>query len=556
MKLPLVAAICLSSLIAASPAPRRVYPERWVYGVGSLDSDRDLEEVLAVVRTAAAHGLNGLVLTGLDRLDLQPPQYLERLKKLKTECDRNHIEIVPSGFNVGYGGGLLSHDPNLAAALPVKDALFVVHHGEAKLVPDPAPRILNGGLESHAGDRAADYTAQAEPGKLTFIDTDVFHEGRASVRFENFGPPRDGSARIEQSVAVKPYRCYRVRAWIRTQGVAPATLFSIRAYSPDRKRNFSWYEPALAATSEWQEVTAGFNSWFADRVTLSLGIEEGAAGKLWLDDIRIEEVGLLNVVRREGTPVRVRGEKSGTVHEEGRDYARITDPKTDFWFNREGPAIHLPAGSRIREGERLRVDYYHGITIYRDQVGACMSDPKVFAIWRKVFPLIEQQLAPKKWLLALDEVRTGGLCETCRKRNLSTAAMLGDYATQLHRLIRAGNPQAEIYVWSDMFDPNHNSVPDYYLLAGDPTGSWRYLPKDMGIACWYFEKRRESLDHFSKLGFRTLAGAYYDADDLKNPEGWLDALDETPGAVGIMYTTWSKKFGLLGAFGDLLLNRK
>ena len=44
----------------------------------------------------------------------------------------------------------------------------------------------------------------------------------------------------------------------------------------------------------------------------------------------------------------------------------------------------------------------------------------------------------------------------------------------------------------------------------------------------------------------------YDGDTLDNPKGWLEALDGTPGAIGIMYTTWQNKYGLLADFGDNL----
>ena len=54
------------------------------------------------------------------------------------------------------------------------------------------------------------------------------------------------------------------------------------------------------------------------------------------------------------------------------------------------------------------------------------------------------------------------------------------------------------------------------------------------------------------FGFLTLGAAYYDGDDLSNPRGWLDALQVTPGAMGIMYTTWQNKYGLLADFGDLV----
>ena len=63
------------------------------------------------------------------------------------------------------------------------------------------------------------------------------------------------------------------------------------------------------------------------------------------------------------------------------------------------------------------------------------------------------------------------------------------------------------------------------------------------------------LAHFSALGFKTLSGAYYDGDTLENPAGWLEALDRTPGVLGIMYTTWQNKYALLGQFGDLVSKR-
>jgi hypothetical protein len=103
-----------------------------------------------------------------------------------------------------------------------------------------------------------------------------------------------------------------------------------------------------------------------------------------------------------------------------------------------------------------------------------------------------------------------------------------------------------------MLDPNHNARGNYYLVDGDFTGSWNYVPRELGIVCWYYAKRALSLPFFSKLGFRTLAGAYYDGDTLENPQGWLEALGQTPGALGIMYTTWENKYELLGPFGDLL----
>ena len=120
------------------------------------------------------------------------------------------------------------------------------------------------------------------------------------------------------------------------------------------------------------------------------------------------------------------------------------------------------------------------------------------------------------------------------------------------RAITSLEPDAAVYAWSDMLDPNHNAHGDYYMVDGDFSGSWDFVPPELRIVCWRHSTRRASLDFFSARGFRTVAGAYYDGDDLSNPLGWLEALRDTPGAEGIMYTTWQNRYGLLADFGDLV----
>jgi hypothetical protein len=187
-----------------------------------------------------------------------------------------------------------------------------------------------------------------------------------------------------------------------------------------------------------------------------------------------------------------------------------------------------------------------------------MSEPKLYEVWSNQARLVHQAIAPRYYMLNMDEVRTGGSCAACKARHMTMGQIFGDTLTKQFNLLRAVNPQAEVFVWSDMLDPNHNANPErkwYYLAEGTFTDSWKYIPKELNIVCWYYEKRLASLKHFSSLGFHTMAGSYYDADDLENPKGWLEALDATPGASGLLYTTWLNKYDLLPAFGDLVSQR-
>ena len=559
--------ICCAIVVVSAEmlGQSQTYRDRWVYVSTGLDSDRELQRVEGIARTASEHGLNGILLSaGFDAMDLKSPGDLERLSRLKQTCDHLGVEIIPIGFSVGYGGGVLSHDKNLAAGQPVRGALFVAKEHVATFVADPIVKIANGGFEEVVGDAHHPLVPSSEGrrvlpvgftahGVRATLDTTVFHSGKASVRFEDFSGP-EGEVYLAQPLRVHPYRCYRLRAWVKTEGAGPRMAIHLLAVAPDG-RDLSYMEPPLPETSDWHEVIWGFNSWYADHVEFRVGVSDGKAGKVWVDDVAIEEVGLTNVLRRPGTPLKVRNEKTGALYTEGRDFAAISDPQLNFCWDHEGPAIALLPGSRIRPGDRLRVDYYHGTTIYRDQTTIDMSEPAVYELWQRQIPLIEKYIAPKKYFLSMDEVRVGGFCQTCQRRHLSMAQILGDCVTRQYRMIRAANPRAEVYVWSDMFDPNHNAKEKYYLIDGSFDGTWKYIPKDLVIGCWYYEKRDLSLGFFSKLGYRTLGAAYYDADDLENPKGWMESLGRTAGAVGIMYTTWENKYQLLPAFGDLISNQ-
>jgi hypothetical protein len=532
-------------------------------------------DIKNIVKTASQSGLNGMVLAaGLDRLDGRDPEYFERLKQVQQLCKQQDFEIIPIIFSVGYGGSILAEDKNLAAGLPVKDALFVVEnspheigkdlsHGvnQARFVPGTTAKIINPGLEQYEGNRLKGYNFHDRPGEVSFIDTRVFNSGRASLRFEGFGNYEHGHARIMQEVKVDPQRCYRVSCTVRTESLEPEGAFRIMVLSPDG-RNLAPWDPKVPSTSDWRQVTMGFNSMGFDRVRIYLGAWGGQSGRFWIDELRVEEVGLLNVLRRPGTPVTVKDEQTGFIYKEGKDYASIEDPQLNFRFDHEPVAIEILPGSpqdgqahKISNGRRLRVSYYHGMAINSGQVTVCMSEPKVYEIWDRQIRLLHEILAPSRYLLSMDEIRAGGSCQACKKRNMTMAQILGDCITEQVRIIRNVNPQAEVLIWSDMLDPNHNAHANYYLVDGDFNGSWNYVPEDLVIVCWYYDKRAESLAFFSSLGFRTLAGAYYDGDTLDNPSGWLDVLEATPGASGIMYTTWRNKYDLLAPFGNLVTER-
>ncbi len=520
----------------------------WIFG-WQLRSDSDVREVSRVFETASAHGLNGAVISmGLDTLCKKDDDYFRRLEEIRLIAQRRKLELIPAVFSVGYGGAALAHDRNLAAGLPVKDARFVAKGAEARLAGETTTRILNGGFEEYAGHRLKSYRFHDQPGEVSFVDTAQRHGGKASLRMENFTANKHGHGRVMQEIAVVPHRCYRMHLWVKTKNLQPEGCFRVQVLTGSRAlapRQFK-----VPSTSGWRKLTMVFNSLTFERVRLYAGVWKGQAGTFWLDDWSIEEIGPLNVLQRAGTPVQVQNEDGSLTYTEGRDYAPLVDPRfSPSRVDRPAPALRILPGGRIREGQRLRVSWYHALAINRGQITVCMAEPALYEIFDHEARLLAERLRPRRVMLNMDEIRMGGTCAACRNRDM--AALLGECITKQVAILRRHMPGVEVYIWSDMLDPHHNAHGDYYLVDGDFTGSWNHVPKDLIIAVWGGAPRAKSLQFFEEQGFRTMIACYYDAANLDGVRAWMRLARGHRNVTGFMYTPWRKSYDLLGQFGEL-----
>lgn len=527
------------------------YPDRWVWVFGwGLGRDSDVHEIVSLLDRAGKSGFTGAAVSfGLDSLCKRDESYFRRLETVKAACARNHLELIPSIFSVGYGGGILGHNRYLAEGLPVKDALFEVQNNEARLIPDPPVTIQNGGFEEYSGQRFVGWRFHDQPGEVSFVDTQVKHSGKASLRMENFRANQHGHGRVMQEVKVHPYRCYKMTLWVKTENLQPVSAFMVQVLAENRALSPISFD--LPATSEWTKLVLIFNSHKFDLVRVYAGVWGGRSGKFWVDDWSIEEMGPINVLRRPGTPVVVKSEDGATIYEEGRDYKRLEDPNySPYRVDRPAPVLQLSPGSRIQNGQRLRISWYHSQKIHDSQVTVCMAEPELYEIFDHEAALLAKYVNPKKVILSMDEVRMGGTCAACQGRDM--AQLLGECVTKQVQILRKHMPQLEIYIWSDMFDPNHNAHGDYYLVEGDFTGSWKYIPKDLVIAVWGGAPRPKSVQFFAEQGFPILIACYYDAPNLEDVKGWVNLVQGVPNVRGFMYTPWTKKYDLLEGFGQLI----
>lgn len=505
--------LVLFLLAAASPqsaAPEP--PDLWLYYSTNFLVDKNVEEAEKLWTRAARAGYTKILLADskLAKLGDMDKRYFTNLDRAKMIAADLKLELVPAVFHVGYSNSMLWHDPNLAEGLPVKDALFEVKGGEANLVADPPV---------------------AFPAKFGFSDETVaVADGTATVK------DNAKLARFTYTLQLPKYRCYHLSVKIRTEDYTGQP--EIKAIADGR--TLQWQHLGVKKTHEWKDHHVIFNTQDHEKIGIYFGVWGAAKGTLQWKDWRIEEAGLVNVLRRPGAPVTVQG------FTEGKDFERIEDPKLGSHpWKGEYEAWHdpVPIRTKLPDGTKLRVSWYHPAIVYDGQVSACISEPRTLELLRDEARRVKEATGAKSFMMSHDEFRSMNTDEACTKRNLDAGALLAENARQCVKLLEGST----VYVWNDMFDPFHNAVENYYLVRGDLKGSWEGLPREVIIVNWHFGAREKSLPFFAGRGHRQVIAGYYDAPPEQVRE-WMKSAAKVKGVVGVMYTTWQHDFAHLEEF--------
>lgn len=542
------------AIVAALSFQRAMLSYRWVYLQTNFFRPEEVEKAITLVRRAAKAGYNGLVFADskLQNQSPFPDFYRRNVKRVQEEARKVGVEVYPCVLPVGYADSMLFHDPSLVEALPCRDVKFTVHAG--RLEPASEELYQNGDFEYATGDRFAGFAFQDGIGKISFRDTAVKHSGQASLRIENPGTNGEssGNARVMQSLAVQPYHSYLLKAWIKSEAFDHASSVNALSLSPQGK-SLAFAELQVKATQDWQPIQVSFNSQDNREARVYLGVWGGGKGKLWIDDVSVTDAGLLNAVRRPGCPASIKG-LDGTIYVEGQDIERIEDPLAgrtpwpgSYELDHVAPRPKLLPGSRLKEGQEVSLSYYAPVLTLQNQVAICLSEPKTYESMNGEISRVAELLHPAGFFLSHDEIRVINQCAACRARNLSPGQLLADNLRRSVAMIKKVSPNAETFVWSDMFDPSHNAVDDYYMANGSVKGSWEGLPKQTVVVNWNSGKQTESLKFFVGRGNRQVLAGYYDGspDSIK---AWLHEARNVKGVVGVMYTTWQSRYDDLESF--------
>ena len=551
---------------AADPA----MPERWNYIKYNLMGDEGEAKLIEWLTLSKECGCTHILLgeSRMARLvEKQPDVYYERAEKVQKAAKDLGLKLIPIVFHVGYGGKYLYFGGNLMAGLPVRSVPFVVKGGTAEPDPASAPPLANGGFEEADGDKGAGWDGQKFPGTNTFIDTEVKHSGKQSLRISNLDKPAAkgaGAAGVSQTLKVKPFQYYRVSLWGKWDQTYPHLL---NVNSKKAGRNLTptedWF--AKPGPDGWARYEAYFNTLNCDEVTISLGLAS-KPGNVWIDDVKVEPGGLMLIVRRDNVPLVVTTEDAATTYKEGDDFKPVFDSllsekpfKGELDHTHKAAAIELTPNSRIKEGQRVLVSYYHTLQIGEDQHVVSIQEPKLLEIMENDIRYVVKYWPSTGYMMNYDEIRMGGWEPNPGGENLTPGQILARHVKKGYDLIRKYDPKAEVYAWSDMLTPYHNARPFtekgyYWMVNGNWDGSWEGLPKDVIIQDWY-APGIPAFKFFADRGHRQVMCGYYDVkttDDLKaNIHKWMTVSKDSPGVLGLMYTTWKSNYKYMKEYFQL-----
>jgi hypothetical protein len=533
--------LCLAIVIVLAYLKGTKGQELWVYCQTNLLVPQEVQRVEELMKRAKDCGYTHLLIADskFSRLGQLDDRYFRNVERIQSRAAELQLKLVPTVCSVGYSNDILSLNPNLAEALPVRDALYTVRSGRANLQAE-----ANTGLP-----------ALSERRKWGFIDEPFKSEGDTLKA----SPPYSGNVRISKPLKLTPFRHYHVSVQIKTEDFDTPVEIKVLTQAG---RSLNYTNLRTEPSQDWRTHHITFNSLDNSQANLYIGAWGPAKGTLSIRQPIFEECGAVNLVRRTSAPIRIELESTDGKKvplQEGIDFEPWADTmlgnvpyggEYEVWHETPGIQLKRP----LPDGSKLRVSYFHTHIVYDGQVCGTASDAEFEDLLDQQIGRMTKLFPNSDFMMSHDEYRVMGWTQATAS-GLAPDATPGQVLTHNVRhcseRLLSRDPKPSVAVWSDMFDPYHNAVDKYYLVNGSLSGS--QVPESVRIVNWNFGKREESLRHFSQRGHQQILAGYYDSAPGQI-QAWLDTVVDRriTGVQGVMYTTWKRNYSDLEKFAELV----
>ena len=500
---------------------KNTFSKRYFMYHGTLSTQDQLDRLVEIMRHAKHLGYNGMFFASSG-------YSVSIFKSLIQKAKELDMVIIPRNFgpsDIIYEGADLNQ---MLEALPINDSIFYVQNGIAAIKNDENLILPNKDFEDWDQDKIdtqywlKNWTILDNPGTVIRQDNTIAYNGNNSILFKDpsLSNSTYGYQRVMVSMNLKSYKAYEVSFWLKTSNFTVPSSIGIFIYGKNADNSGSvalLRRTCISAknTQDWTKYSFTFTSLSKTKATLYFGlINKGCNyfGNFWLDGANIRELGLCNMVRRSCLPIVVKSYDEKIIYQENIDYIV------------ENGYLVIPFGSSIIEEELLRVSWYLAGDIYGRYATSCHYE--YYNIIEKTLQRLSSYFNnnPYGFLINIDEWAVANWDPCCS--HITAGEYMAETFRKTEEILLAYNPNLEIFVWSDMFDPYHNAIKNYYAVNGSVEGSWEGLSSKTIIVNWDYPKIVESLKFFSEKEHRQILGINDDSDSsLSLTKKWLDGLD-------------------------------
>jgi len=545
--------LCLATLLLGVPQTSVDTSYRWFSLTANLQQPPDLDKAIRTIDAAANDGYNGVVFRdpSLDSLTSISPAYKAALEQAVAEARKNKMEFIPSIAAIGDSENILDRNPSLAESMPCRDVRFTITNGQLK-PSDPVTPVVNGGLETFAGELPTGFTGAHGTDMTMAADNATHHGGAMALRVDGLATALagKGGVSLRQSIAVRPWHQYRLSVWTKATATKGAkVLLNALGAAGQFLNSTEWHN-----TPDWVKNDTVFDSLGESQITMEILVQPLPNAKIWIDDLTLEDVGIMNVTRRDDCPVVIKGD-DGIFYNENIDVAQIADP---FHVAGMGPG-HIDGShaipfavpgtnGRLHEGQTVLMDYYAAVLANGVPV-LCVNEPKSKALIKADIKRVIDLIHPKTLLFDVADVRSLGWDPACEGTGKNGGEMLGGLIRDEEAMAKSFDPSIQIATYGDMFNPSQNSLDQYYLMKSGTTGSLRSVPKDVIIVNGDFAHASQSLTFFAQAGYKQILWGYRDDHDaMAQIVQWQKLGAGVKGIQGFGYATQVDDYSHLADF--------
>lgn len=493
--------------VAELHAAKNIFHKRYVFYCGKWNNDQEIKDLKEIMHRARNAGYNGIMVQGgqfpaIMKMTPTSPIFAN-FPQIRAEADKLGIHLIPSYYHQLTAG---QHSFQSAEAFPVRGTKFEIVGGTGLVQPAVPVAFTNGDFENGT-------TGWRVSGSMATVDKGTAHSGTSSIKISN----NAGYTKISQSMTVKPFRAYELSVSVKTSEYEQHKWIGMTAWGRHwalHIRHPGQLTKGLAKTMGWRRCKIDFNSLDYDRLTLSIALGKASGGTVWFDNVQIREVGLYEVIRRETTPVVVKSQ-SGKIYQEGKDYTiegKLIESVKDYCAESK---LRIPAGSSIRDGEVVTVDWYQlaNVENLRQPAGSGCHE-KHWDYMRSDLKLITNLFGNdiRAWHVPIGEWREAGWDPNCPSyfgQNVTSAGpYMAAWTLKTSELVKQTNSKAEIYIKNDMYDLHHNATASnrYYMANGSLHGAWNGIPENGYVVNWRPPKGPLTKDNVAVKSYLFWAG--------------------------------------------------